>query len=241
MIRYNMRKISFNDITLILLDLLYTFTIISKADMLENFTLALVSMANILLLRKVNYKIFSLFLLFMLLSLSGYFVTTLLYGNSTTKMVKLYFSTSPKLNLASFITLRHLSLMIVSVISVLAIDFNVLIFSLMQSFALPKKIGYSLLTAINSLSYLKKELFYINQVYLIRFRKKQTSFSLLIPILVFALRHTFYSTIALESRNILETSKKQIPKARYSLNRNDFIIILTNILQIALIKYIFWG
>ncbi len=179
-----------------------------------------------ILLRKINYKILAIFLLFIIIPTLSVFITVILHGDVEvgTKQVFLRFINTSKeaIELATYLSVRSVSLSVLSVVAVLGVKYERLVISMMQNVKLPVIIGYPLIAAFNAFFHLKIEFERIVMITKMRKGKKINPFLLLFPLLVSTIRYANQIGLSLESRGL---NKNKSFYNNYKISRIDFFLL----------------
>ncbi len=219
-----------NELTLFFLSFLYLIPVLISDNILFDIFILIIAFLNLVILKKVRYKLIFYFLLIIILPLISVFVTTLVYTKpteSSEEILLFNFINTNKyaLELALFLTVRTFSLSFISFSYLVALEYDNFIVSLMQNMRLPVTVGYSLLVTFNAFYHLKDEFVRIKNAYMMRFGKKRNALLLFFPMIVSAARYAYYAGLSLESRGL---NKNKTYLKNMKLQKKDFIIIIIN-------------
>lgn len=234
-------KAKVNDLLFLFMAFLYLIPIFISENIYLNISILILAFLNILFLRKINFKYLLYFLLIIILPTLSVFITVLIYtkGADATPVIGYFLGFGIRelaLENALFLSVRAFSLSMVSFLFLLAIQYDALVFSLMQNIKLPVSIGYSLLATFNAFKYMKDEFLRIQLAYKMRFLKRRFPLSLIFPILVSASRYAHYAGLSLESRGL--NNKKTFSEFHY-WKKKDSLVLFINIIEIAVVVALF--
>ena len=234
-----MKKIS--DLAVFITAFLYLMPVLVTSNIYLSLMILAVSFINLLLLKRLKYKLLPYFLLIIILPVISVFITTLIYAKplSTSHIIfsmgKLHITKSV-LNTALFLSVRTFALSFISFSYLIGIEYDKLVLSMMQNLKLPVSVGYSLLSTFNAFYHMKSEFIRIKQAYMMRFKKKKPSLLLLFPMIVSAARYAYYAGLSLESRGL---NKHKTYIIQIEITKRDFIFLAINLIIIILVTLIF--
>ena len=211
---------SLHNLGYLILSIFFLFVIILANSMYMNIVVIVLTICNLIILGKINYKVLLMILIFLIpISLSFY-------------VAGVFFVKANSLKITEILIIRTLALSISGVLLMVAIDFEELILYFMQKFKLPPILGYPLLSAVNAFKNLKEEYLRINNAYLMRYGRRAVTIKIIFPLLLSATRYAFHNGLSMECRG-LNKNKTFIHRAQ-SWQLNDSIIIVCNILCVIL-------
>lgn len=210
-----MKMFKLNNLTYIILSLLYFVVIVCGDSISIYLTVIGLTYLHLIVFNKFKPKIFLITLLLTIpTGVSFYLATNVFAINSS-------------LDLAISLTARVSAITISSIMLVSAVDFEELLLFLMQHLWLPVVVGYPFLSAVNALKNLKNEYIRIKNAYLIRYGARKYSIAVLYPMLISATRYAYHNGLSMECRG-LNSNKTYIHKAE-KFTYIDVLIISINI------------
>jgi energy-coupling factor transport system permease protein len=237
----NSKKI--NDVSIFFIALLYILPALFAENSFFLLLVCALAFINLNLVRRLNYKFLSIFLLVLAVPLFSVFISVLVNSKLTANSQVIFqvgswliYDTS--WHNAVFLTVRTFVLSFISVSYLLGIDYDDFVYSLMQNLKLPVTIGFALLATFNAFTFMRQEFQRIRLAYKMRFQKKKLPLLLIFPVLVSAGRYAYYAGLSMESRG-LQAKRTYLQENKFSLW--DIVIIVTNLVLLAILVYIFLG
>lgn len=182
--------VKISNISYILLNIIFFVVIVITNEIKIDIFIILLTYINLIILHKFNFKVFFITLLLTIPTWLSFYIAGFIYSK-----------TAPH-DIAAILTVRISAITISSIMLVMAVDFEELILFFMQKLKLPVFVGYPLLSAINSLSEIKKDFQQINTAYYMRYQKRLNFIKTLFPLLISAVRHAHFNGLSMECRGL---------------------------------------
>jgi len=229
-----------NEITIAALSIVYFIPLFLSANSFLNMILVLSALLNVAVVRRFKLRKF-------------FFLTAMLIPGAISVFIAAMINTRPAsdpeviisiLNFdiyrnsfdnALFLSIRTFCLSFVSILTVSVLDYEKLIYSLMQQFRLTPFIGYPLLAVFQSFDNIGEEYKKIRFAALMR-GHRISPFAVILPLLVSSSRYAFQLGISIHSRG-LNRDKTYLNENSFSLY--DLLFIIPSVL-IVITLFIFF-
>lgn len=218
-----MFKLQIHPLIFLILNIIFVLTIIFTHNTILNLSIILLTIINTSIHTSNNIKFKYLYTILITLSLifSSYYITAYIF--------------SAKLSFYKIIELstRVIAITFTSILFTLQINFEDLVHYLMRKYKLSVKLGYALISAINSINNLYNEFNQIKIAYSMRYNKPINYFRIISSLFISAARFAYHNGISLSSRglNINKTYIRNLIK----INPNNYIILIINFIILGVL------
>ena len=235
-----MKHTKVNYLIVFFLTFIFTVAILIADTWQECLFWLLFALFQLSVIARIRWKLILIFSILLIIPGLSLFLTNYLHLKSNItgsdfKILGLILD-EYRFQISLYLTIRALALSFISFSYLTAINYDKLIYSLIQNIHLPVEWGYALLAAFNSVGKMRDDFLHIRQSALMRFSRPPSFFFYLIPLLVSATRYSQQTALSMQTRG-LNKSKTFI--INQHLNIIDIIILSINVIAIILIINIF--
>ncbi|MDP8211040.1 MAG: energy-coupling factor transporter transmembrane component T [Candidatus Stygibacter australis] len=228
-------KKGINDLILFGLTFAYTIAVLVSPTWQLCIYWIILSLFQLVIVRRLNWKLISIFMLFLLIPGISLFITSYLHLKGNMSSYPVIFAGIEldhyRLTMSLYLAIRAAALSLVSFSFLTAIHYEKLIYSLIQNLRFPVIWGYALLVAFNSAGNIQSEFKRIQQAAVMRFSHKPLFYFYIIPLLVSATRYSQQAAMSIQSRG-LNQDKSFIKSEK--LRVFDLLILLINLTGIII-------
>ncbi|MCF7911804.1 MAG: energy-coupling factor transporter transmembrane protein EcfT [Candidatus Cloacimonetes bacterium] len=233
------KAIRINDLVLFFLTFAYTIAVLAASTWQTCIFLLVLSWLQLQITGRIRWKFIGYFILFLLLPSISLFITSYLHlreGISGSQVMILGRAfDSYRLNMSLYLTVRAGVLSLLSFSFLTALEYDKLVYSLIQNLRFPVSWGYALLIAFNSIGNIRAEHQRIQEAALMRYNRKPLFNFYIIPILVSATRYSQQAAMSIQTRGLNE-EKSFIIKAKMQIC--DILYLTVNLTGIVILQII---